>query len=324
MPITLNPNPGPAGDLITSAYLTSALAAAGISVTAAVTAVQPTLISAASDVVRRFCGNRDFVRRTYTDEYTPALDGSVMLRQLPVNQVLKVEGTRDVALVLSFSPTAGQSAWVAFTTAGDFASGTLAHTGLRLSSVTNGAQTDTALAFATYPTLSQLSAAVNAVTGWTATTGGSYTAWPSTSLITADVAQGALASNGCELEVYSEVLSGCTFDPRTGRLATGRRHLSPTGGPLWGPDWQIFDDAETDPRGAVRVTYDAGFDTVPLSVQQATAEACIDLLNLLSLDQRLSSETVGEYSYVRDAALSTYVVTPSVAGKLARYVIHWA
>ena len=323
MPVTLDPITSTPPDLITASFMTSTFAAAGVTVTAALAAVQATLVTAASRIVRRHCGGRDFNRQTYVEEYLPSLDGRVALRQLPVNAVRKVEGTRDVALTLAFSPSSGQSAWVVFTTTGDTDSGSLAYTGLQLSSVTSGVETDTTLLFAAYPTLATLAAAINALAGWTASAG-AFGAWPSTALITANTAQGAMSSDGCELEVYSEVLTGCTLDPRAGMLATGRRNVGRTGGPQWGPDWQIFADADAYRGGSVRVTYDAGFTTVPLEVQQATAELVLDMVYQMPADQRMSSESDGAQSYVRNTAFADFAIPKNVAGKLSRYVIYSA
>lgn len=323
MGIILNPITESPPDLITASFMTNTFAVAGVTVSAALTTVQPTLITAASRIVRRYCGDRFFNRATFVEEYNPAMDGRVALRQIPVNSVFKVEGTRDVALEISFSPTAGQSAWVVFTTTGDTDTETLTYTGLTLSSVTNGVETDTTLSFASYGTLGALAAAIAALPGWTATAG-AFSAWPSTALLTANTAQGAMTDDGCELEIYSEVLTGCTLDPRTGMLSTGRRNVGRTGGPQWGPDWQVFADADAYRGGSVRVTYDAGFTTVPIEVQQACAELVLDMVYQMPADQRMNSESDGAQSYARNVADADYAVPKNIAGKLSRYVLHSA
>jgi hypothetical protein len=327
MAITLNPV-GASTDLLTASFASNVIAAAnvvgaGIITPANLAAVQAGLVTAASRLIQRYCGGRMFVRATYVEEYIPALDGRVALRQFPVQAVLKVEGTRDTALTISFSPASGQSAWVVFTYTGDVDAETQSVTGLQLSSVTNSVETDTTLLFATYSTLATLAAAINALAGWTAAVG-QYGPWPSTALITANTAQGAMSQNGCELEVYTEVLTGCSVDPRTGMLATGRRNSGRTGGPQWGPDWQVFTDSSDNPGGSVRVTYDAGFTTVPLEVQQACAELVLDMIYQMPADQRMASESDGAQSYARNVGDADYALPKNVAGKLSRYVVHSA
>lgn len=313
-------------DLITQEFLTNALAAGGITVNAAQTTVLANVVTGASGICQRFCNDRDFVRATYTEEYRPALDGLVALNQVPVNQVLKVEGERDSALSITCDPTQATSAWVAFTQTGDWATG-ITVTGITLSRISNGVQVDTPLLFATYPTIGALVTAINAAGGgWSAPGASGYANWPTSALVGGDTAQGAMADNGARLSVYGRVLAGCSVEHDTGILSTGQLSLSGVNGPQWGPDWLLFEDPPAVSLPKVRVTYDAGFTTVPLAVQQACAEVAIDLLNILKSDQRLASETDGAYSYtlaLRDA-IAAYDVPMSAAGKLSRYILHRA
>ena len=52
----------------------------------------PFLMTEASQAIRKWCGQRDFVRQTYMQEYLPDLNGYCMLEQMPVNNVLRVRG----------------------------------------------------------------------------------------------------------------------------------------------------------------------------------------------------------------------------------------
>lgn len=288
-------------DLITAEFAEQALAAGGIAPSDGQAAHLAAAIAAASGAIRRWCGDRVFTRATFDEVLDVEHDGTVLLRQIPVNAVLRVAADAEDALTIrNVDATTNQRATVRFATTGDFETG-LTVTGLLLTRVASGVASSSTLAFADHATLSALAAAVDALGGgWSAELEGGYGPWPSTELVSDRVAAiGAL--EGASLRVWAEDLDDADLDRRTGILALpGRR------------------------RGRVRVVYDAGFDAVPMPVQEACAEAVADMLNTLAIDQRVSSETAGAYSYVLNTAFADYHLTKGVLGKIAPYRLHQA
>src|ERR1035438_6484033 len=124
---------------------------------------------------------------------------------MPVNSVLRIRGYLQTAMVVTANNTAFSSAYVQWTTSGDWYSGTLTYTGLNLVSYSSGVATQTPFLFSGYATIALLSAAVGAVSGWTSNVAGNLGNFASTDLAAASTgtAQGAMENNGCELMVYS-------------------------------------------------------------------------------------------------------------------------
>lgn len=255
----------------------------------------PFLVTVASDAVVKWCGQRDFIRQTYTEEYIAELDGNVMLRQYPVNNVTRIRGYPQTVLCISASPTQYQHAWVSYTTTGDWYTNTLAFTGLTLTGQSSGVQTSTSLLFSNYTTLTQLAAAIGAVSGWTADVQGAFGLYPTSDLQPPGgvTAQSALDDDGCELVAYTEDLTCCRLDNATGALWVGRHRIAGALGGRWGEDYEVLDDVGGDRIGRLQVTYDAGFTTVPTPVQHATAMVVKGLVEEARHDSRLLSESVG-------------------------------
>ncbi len=300
-------------DLITSGFATQALAAGGITLTAAQTTHLASAIASASRLIRRWCGDRDFTRTTYTREFTPDLSGLVFLDQFPVNKVTRIAGGRTQALTIRAAAT-NQRATVGYATTGDFDSG-LTVTGLTLTRVASGTTTSNTLLFATYPTLDSLVTAINLLSTWSATAASGYGSWPSAELVGGEVSRGALA--GAAFDLYAEDLDG-HLDPSTGML----RVTSPWRGGIgsaWGNGW--IDDDDRALSSALRITFDAGFDAIPADVQEACAETVGDMLRGLATDSRLSSESVGNRSQVYNVVFADYALTKNVMGKLAPWRI---
>ena len=132
----------------------------------------PFLTTEASQAVCKWCGQRDFIRQTYTQEYLPDLNGYVMLEQMPVNNVTRVRGYSQTVLTITASPASYVQAWVSFTTTGQWYNNTLTYTGLVLNSISYNSPTvvQTPFLYATYTTSQSLTNAVGAVGGWTALT----------------------------------------------------------------------------------------------------------------------------------------------------------
>lgn len=268
----------------------------------------PTLISAASAGFRRACNDRDFTRTTYTKEFESELNGQIRLSQIPVNQILRVQGNRTTALTITADRSRLTSARVLSTITGDYATG-ITITGLTLISVANGTQTPTQIPFTAGMTVSDLAGLINAVSGWTATVGQGgpsdlgFGPWPVTELVGGLIAQGALGEDGVQLAVFADDLDDVWPDPddgmATGIIWVGRPNQSGGMlGPRWGPGWQDFDDIGSAAlHTRVRVTYDAGFAVIPADVKRAIADYVKAMLLRFKTDFYLRSESAGDYAY---------------------------
>src|SRR5208283_4668590 len=60
--------------------------------------------------------------------------------------------------------------------------------------------------------------------------------------------------------------------------------------------WMEFDSPYLN-AGRVRVTYNAGFATIPVIVQKCVANVAKNILAVLALDPTLKSETAEKYAY---------------------------
>ena len=304
-------------DLITSTYATNFLAAAGRYLTTAQSAVLASKITEASQTVCRWCGDRDFTRQTYDETYRPSLEGTVELKQIPVNSVIRVSGGRTTGLTVFNNSSSNVRSTVGFTFTGDEDSG-ITFTGLALICNTGGVDVEVDLTYASYPTLGQLATAVNALGyGWSATAAVNLTNWPSAELAGGDVFQDATGT-GAELQIYAEIVGGCKVDRKTGELTVGiAGGSSAVDSPRWGP---YQDPADSAWQARVRVIYDAGFATIPLPVQEATALVVSKLFDDSGRDLSVQSETVGRGSYTIDPN-SRDMVSREIASKLAPYRI---
>lgn len=282
--------------LVTNNYVTSALTE--ISLTTGQLAFLSTAIINVSDAIRRYLGDRILTRTTLTKEFIPAQDGLVALDQLPVNKVTRVAGNRSTLFTIGAYQNSCTDAAVYFSSTGDYATG-ITYTGLTLDWTANGTEQTQTLLFATYPTISPLAAAVQAVGPFGLTTQPTpqYQTWPSARLVGLETAQGALDDGAC-CDAYTETLSGCQVDQETGMLRLNYSSTAAVNSPAWGPDWYLFaDDVSPSSFGKVQVTYDSGFDTIPNDIQEAVVEGVSYMLSRLKSDPMLRRERAGKYDY---------------------------
>lgn len=253
----------------------------------------PRVIGAATQAVRSYC-RCNFTRTTWTKEFTPTYAGQVRLDEVPINEVLRIATSRDAALYI-MGPSSAQIANVRYAYTGDWAAGIVV-TGLILTKVVNAVTTTTTLLFSTYPMLSNLVSAINAL-GWSTRLNSQYAYWPTTELVGGNVAQGAMTDSGAQMDVYSEDASLERLDQETGmvwlRYKTGSTTLD---SPTWGPDWPQFVTPSRFPS-RVRVSYDAGYDVIPSPVVMACVETVQAMFSRLATDQIIQSEKAGDYSY---------------------------
>lgn len=319
-------------DLITQGVLASAL---GDNVlTATQTAYLQTATTNASRLIRKHC-NRVFNRAPSSDAMFPAFDGlysfdgpsrQFLLKQFPVNGILRC--STDLTPVLTINQTntsTYQRANVTLnsTVGWDLPDMPPAVVSVRLNWVASGVPGFEDFAVASCPTLSSLIAAVNTFgSGWTAVLSDpSYALYATADFRPIQSALPALGQYQAELRQYITDVP-CQVDPLTGLVDLSESDRNdPWSSPNWGPDWSgaFGDELFSGSRDGFRVVYDAGWDTVPGDVQQACVETVWDMLNCLTVDQRLGSESDGARSVVQNTAFANYALPKSALGKLAYY-----
>ncbi len=290
----------------------------------------PYLISAASNSIRRWCFDRNFDLRTYCQIYPIALDGSVRLYQVPVNQVTRVQSQPQLALTVSNTSSSVQVAQVYFSytgQAGGYGTNAQVPTGITLASSSSGVASTTNLFFSANQTITNLAGLITAVGGgWTATADTVLGLWPVTELVGGYVGQAAgqnaSPSNGAAFPVLTD-LNACQLqDQQTGFLWVGRQYAGL--GPRWGPGWDSWDwGGQNQGLGQVKVTYSAGFTTIPPDVQECVAEYCRDQLLWMRINPYLESETADEYSY-RLRTMAPQGLSPTIMQRLSPYRLHYA
>lgn len=323
MPVIPTPINVSAVDLISAAYATSALAAGGVTLSTAQSAILPTLITAASREIIRHCG-RQFGPVTYDEIVTPeggrqdrGEPASVQLSYFPVQAVARVmTGRATVLTVSNVDAATNQMASVAFTVSGDVEYNDLAYTGLSLSRTASGVITATSLAFDGYATVGALAAAINGLgSGWRASVASNSTPSPalfaSADLVGVREPKNAFTP-GAALDVFTQAASSYDIDRATGILRCyGLDGIGWGAGGAWGPPFGAPWDGLGDWGGGAvgctqyRVTYTAGFLTIPESLQQVCAELVKATLERLNTDSTLASETTGNYSWTARAVVDT-------------------
>lgn len=265
-----------------------------------------------TDASYRICGECDyrFGTASYTEIHRPGRSRKVYLRQRPITAIARVAVDFSTVMTVQNTSTSVSRSQVNYTTTGT-PEGFPAFTGLTLTSYPNGggAATVTSLPFATYTSLGTLKTAINAVSGWIATTAntpsGDYSNWACTDLVydmgsmgSSQLAAGLKAftrdlqytsdtemSRKGQMELYEGLPDGYQFPDR--RASYGGPYNTSAG--LGGGD----------PRtGGVFVSYTAGY--APANMPPDLKRAAIGLAKFLrerGLFSALQSETIGKYSY---------------------------
>lgn len=297
-------------DLATLSFVTTQLAAGGLTPTAAQAAALPALITAASGAINRLC-RRLFAVNTYDDVKAPNCGQPdkgepdwIELTSFPIvpGSITRCATGRTAALTVSNTdPVTNARALVAFTVTGD-PDICMTRTGLTLTRVASGVTSAATLTFATYPTVATLAAAINGLgNGWSAIVTDPYASWSSVDLYGSLGPATAIGSpGGVQLDVFMCDLAGYDVSLARGSvyLPSSRNLRVPAGGWFWPTapeDETLFGGAGN--RSSVRVTYQAGFSTIPYAIQEACAEAVKAALFRLKSDDALKSESAKDYSY---------------------------
>jgi hypothetical protein len=263
------------------------------------------LINAMTDRIENLAG-RHFKARNFVTWYNGTSTDSLPLREYPVLSVKRVAYGAQTAFTVKYSGAAIQA-----TVQVDSDS-------LTLRSVnTSGVETSNDLTFATYPSVSLLVSAINAVSGWTATLN---TDWPSDEL---HVLPGINADETAVEITYPDAGARYRLDAQLGTITT-----------LNNPQFFYGDSyrynalqgniTEYPPPGSMEhgrqsilIKYRAGYETIPDDLNLLCRELVAEAFRLSSRDTSIKSESLGsDYSYTLSDQVS---ITEAQHAKIARY-----
>lgn len=273
----------------------------------------PALIAAASKAIVRFCRRTfwvdsfDEVRTPQAGQWDRGEPDLIQLRHFPVRSVTRVAAGRTTALTITNTSSSNQRAYVSTVLSGDpEVQQTI--TGLTLTRVASAVTSSSTLTFASYPTIAALAAAVVALgNGWTATVPSGADLFASADLLGPEGPTGCLATtagpggNAAAFDLFTVDVSGWQLATASGevRFTTGMGTSYNAGpGPWW--HWPMSAGLDVIPgqwRPEVRVSYTAGYATIPDDVQQA----CAITVQQMYYDQVTANvirrESMGQYSY---------------------------
>lgn len=336
-------------DLTTIQYVQSALAGGGLVLSPVQNTAVTQLIPAASRLIRKHC-NRYFNRTIFDGLYTVESPSKFILtREYPLNAVLRVSTTPTVVLsVNNTDTTTNQRAYVALVQdpagVADVADLPAPTTGVKLVRIHSGIAAATTINFKgtgnvldppelqnDHKTVESVVTAINALgAGWVASVTDGYALWPTVDPEYANLCyfhplQGSvpalgLQSNGLVMhvdDIYVQVRAD------TGDICLAPSNANdPFNSLKFGGYLSTDMDSVSDFGGyqGLRVIYDAGMDTVFEDVQQAVVDTVAYWLNLAGLDQTITEETVGAYSYkLSQDNLLRYGLPASATSKLSYY-----
>lgn len=252
----------------------------------------PAAITAASRAVERRC-DRVLTSASHDEVHTPdRRTRRAWLRQYPVTAVARVAALPECVLTVANTSASVQRATVALaaTIGTDPVHDQPTVTGITLTRISSGVSTSSTLAFSTYMTLSALAAAIVALgNGWTATVASGYGDWGTAEIDPVLGAQSAKGT-GAEIRCYTEDVSSYDLDERTGKLMLSDPWSNV---PWWGGS------------GRVRVSYTAGYTTVPGDLKRATIIVVKALLDRAQASGVFRQEILEGYSYTLSESASS-------------------
>ncbi len=315
-------------DLITYDYCLGQLT--GVDLSDAQIDLIPGLVTAASDAWRLEC-NRYFDLRTLTESHEVPLTGVVRLWQEPVQIITRVQGQPNLAITVYNNSSSVQvaQAYFSFTgSSGGYTANAKTATGITLNWVSGGTFFTQTLLFSTYPTLALLGAAISVIgSGWTALVTDAFSSWLCTELVGGFIAQGCTQfsspNSGAEFNVLTD-LDNCRLFPDTPMLWVGTQRGGNVTAAQWGPGGEeLWGDDGDYQMGQVKVTYQAGYATIPQEVQYQVAQIVKWKLELAVQELLLKSETAAEYKYEL-AADMVHHLPNTVREAAGRWKSHYA
>lgn len=224
------------------------------------------LIDAAGKSIDKYL-RRKIEQAEYDDIYWIKGDGTIFLRAYPVDRITRILSNRQIVLHVTSSAVVSSFA--------------TSSTALTLTTIVNGSRTNVSLAYATYPSLTLLVAAINATSTWSADLAGGFGAYPSADLMAGQTGLG----NGSPVNLWTDTSSPYECDCATGMVRiTDTQYWLATGS---------FNYPQFYNR--CRVVWTGGYSTVPTDLQRV----CAELVKFYwdSKAGLINSETLGEYSY---------------------------
>jgi len=257
-------------------------------------------IDHATAKIERWIG-RQIKVRNYSEWYGGNDVRSVRVKQYPINNVVGVYTGLTAALTIASTVSSDIRLTVSINTdpLGTVASGALVPGVTLTRTTTAGTTTTNTLLFSTYPDTTSLAAAINAITGYSATV--------TTAMRCAQLHPRA----GGDIKMATVVLTGVNvssefvYDSYLG-IVTIRQDAFPT----MGQHNARFPSA----LQSTLIEYSAGYTTVPDDIHQA----CLVIAGTMYLsrksDTSLQSESLGDYSYSMASADSSRAMMEDMLG----------
>lgn len=217
-----------------------------------------------------------FLQQSYDELYHGTGDYIMFLRNVPVVSIQRIAGSPQPACwVHNTDSDMGARATVAVTS-----------TGVTLTYVKNAVTTTQTFAFTTYPTISQLSAAIGAAgNNWTSGIMGGYGGWSSSDLRYTQGAYGARLTN-TYLWIHWFDLPAWRVDEENGKIYS-----------QYGFDRGNFNWRVNYTAGYAADAY--GIPQIPADLQQAIAELVALTYNARSVNGNVQQENLGPMSYTQ-------------------------
>ena len=257
-------------------------------------------IDHATAKIERWIG-RQILVRNYFEWYGGNDVRSVRVKQYPINNVVGVYTGLAAALTIASTVSSDIRLTVSINTdpLGTVANGVLAP-GVTLTRTTTAGTTSTnTLTFATYPDTTSLVAAINAITGYSATV--------STAMRCAQLHPRA----GGDIKMATVTLTGVNvssefvYDSYLG-IVTIRQDAFPT----------MASHSARFPSGlqSTLIEYSAGYTAVPDDIHQACMVIAATAYLSRKADTSLQSESLGDYSYSMASADSSRAMMEDMLG----------
>jgi hypothetical protein len=248
-------------------------------------------VAAASDAVRKFC-RRDFIVQQYDEQYDGPSANIMVLRNYPIISVERVATSLNEVLRIINNSASNQRATVQVTSEG-----------LTLIRTASGVQSiDTSVTWSANATLAAVATAINALgNGWSAEAVTAHQLLPSRDLRPIQGALGCM-NKTANLKLHTEELGDYGIDANKGYIISEK----------WATGLRNY-----------RIIYTAGFESVPESVQEATAEWAAALYYQAMRDPGLTQQQIpGNVS--RTSGLTIHGIPDHIQRLLAPYINHRA
>lgn len=310
-------------DLITQTWLTSCLA--GLNLPSSTTALYPQLTQAASRAIRKYC-NRDFTRTIYDELYTPEPWKPIVLKQFPVNSVLRYSTRPTTVLTVTNTSASVQRATVQLATSGNFDTGQTV-TGVTLYSESFGLTSTQTVLITANQTVQALATAITAAGGgWLGTPDSQFLYRRAADLRQLQGVSPATQNQQALLKIHVQDLAP-VVDQATGTVWQDTdSDEDPFQSMRFGPylETEFGDQELSGSVNGVRIVYDAGWDVIPEEVQQACVEVVKATIERLTTDTTVNTESVGERVLTSWATSAMEEIPTPALRALARYRNHRA